>query len=484
MTRTQLDGRPLDPGVGPRGQVLVTGATGYIASRLIPRLIGSGARVRVTSRNPSSVGDRHPTVEAVASDLTEASSLPPALEGITTAYYLVHSMATGDYQERDRTAARSFLAAAQRAGVERIVYLSGLGRSQDQLSGHLTSRHEVGRILASGSIPVTEVRCAIVIGSGSVAFDMLRYLTERLPAMIAPRWLETKIQPIAEDDLVSYLLAAGSEPSPGGVVEVGGADVLTYRQMIQRYAALRGLRRVVLGVPLLTPRLFSYWVQLITPVPTSVSRPLIDGLRNEVVVTDDRASERYPDVRPVGFDPALAAALDRQREILGDDLTGIQRLPGSRVAVLVDERRKTTPAAPDKVASVLGDFGADVSWYPFHWAWGIRGWLDGWIGRKKGREHPATSPLPWSAARWWEIERSAPESLLLRVRLRTPGEAWLAMRVEPSANGSELIQTAAFRPRGLLGRSYWWLLWLFHWPIFELMARRLGRRMDATESKT
>lgn len=460
-------------------KVLVTGATGYVSSRLIPELLATGAIVRATSRDPKSIERRHPEVTTVPSDLSDPASLTAALENIEVAYYLVHSMASDDFEERDRKAAENFITAAEKAGVRKIVYLSGLGREEDQLSGHLASRHEVGRILASRSPSVIELRCAIVIGSGSVAFDMLRYLTERLPAMIAPRWLETKIQPIAENDLVSYLLAA-AEAGPGGVWEIGGADVLTYREMIRRYAALRKLRRVVVGVPLLTPRLSSYWVQLMTPVPTSVSRPLIDGLRNEVVVTSDSSKELFPEVRPMGFDDALIAALDRQTTILAEEITSGEEVPGSRVAVLADERRLEIEVSPEDVPTALEGFGADSSWYPVRWAWLVRGQIDRLLTRGQPRV-AVERASPWSSKRWWALEQARPNAIFLRVQLKTPGESWFAVRVEKGERETSLVQTALLRPRGLLGRLYWWGLWPFHWPIFQLMAKRMARRLNKSD---
>ena len=299
-------------------RVLVTGATGYVASRLIPRLLEQGAVVTATSRHPEAVGVRHPEVTTIPSDLFDESSLAPTLEGTDIAYYLVHSMSGRDFEERDRASATNFLRAAEKAGVERIVYLSGLGDPSGELSAHLRSRQEVGSLLASGSIPVAELRAAVVIGSGSVAFDMLRYLTERLPFMIAPRWLSTRIQPIAEDDLVSYLLAEGARADEGGVAEIGGRDVLTYREMIQRYARLVGLRRRIMSVPVLTPRLSSYWVDLMTPVPSNIARPLIDGLRNEVIVREETARARHPDVDPLGYDEAVRRRARSAGHLPGD----------------------------------------------------------------------------------------------------------------------------------------------------------------------
>ena len=464
-------------------RVLVTGATGYVASRLIPALLDASVDVRATSRSPHALTDRFPGLETMPSDLADRGSLENVLAGIGVAYYLVHSLESRDFEERDRAAAGNFLAAAERAGVERIVYLSGLGREDDRLSSHLSSRHEVGRILASGSIPVTELRAAIVIGAGSSAFDMLRYLTERLPAMIAPRWLATRIQPIAEDDLVSYLVAAGSERDPGGVVEIGGADVLTYREMIQGYARLRHLRRVVMSIPLLTPRLSSYWVRLITPVPTSISRPLIDGLQNEVVVTDDVASTRYPSIAPVGYEAAAVAALDRQEESLGEELSTGLSVPGSRVAVLVDERRIDVDTSTDAIASVLAGFGGDSTWYPFRWAWAIRRRIDKLAGGGDLAWTRSDGPILRGALiDWWQVTVVERDALVLRALMKTPGEAWLAFRGVKSESKARLVQTAVFRPRGLLGRLYWWGLWPFHRPIFGAMARRLARRVTSKAS--
>ena len=470
---------PAEDGLKGR-RTLVTGATGYIASRLIPRLLDASTDVRATSRSPHALADRFSGLETIASDFMDQRSLEDALQGIEIAYYLVHSMDKRDFEERDRAAARNFLAAAQRAKVERIVYLSGLGRADDRLSSHLSSRHEVGEILASGSIPVTELRAAIVIGSGSSAFDMLRYLTERLPAMIAPRWLATRIQPIAEDDLVSYLIAAGSEPNPGGIVEIGGSDVVTYREMIHGYARLRRLRRIVISVPLLTPRLSSYWVRLITPVPTSISRPLIDGLQNEVVVTEEVAASRYPGIAPMGYVGSAIAALDRQEGLLGEELSTGLSVPGSHVAVLTDERRIDRGVTIDGIASALADFGGDASSYPLPSAWAVRKWIDKLFGGGNLSWTRPEGPITrGSLVDWWKVDVVEPDALVLRSLMKTPGEAWLAFRGERRDDGATLVQSAVFRPRGILGRLYWWGLWPFHRPIFGAMARRLARRVVA-----
>lgn len=461
-------------------KVLVTGATGYVASRLLPALIEGGFDVRATSRHPEALRDAYPDVELVASDLMEPTTLGPALEGIDVVYYLVHSMQGHDFEERDRKSAVNLLAAAEAAGVKRIIYLSGLGRRGTDLSAHLRSRHEVGDVLAGGSIPVTELRAAIIIGSGSVAFDMLRYLTERLPFMIAPRWLSTRIQPIGEGDLIRYLIAAATEPQPGGKVEIGGADVLTYRDMILRYAAAQGLRRRIVSVPVLSPRLSSYWVDLMTPVPATLARPLIDGLRNEVIVTDDGATVRYPHIVPGGYDEAVAQALKRQVDSLRQRFVdGSRSEPGSDVGFFVDEKRAAVDASPTAAAAHLFEIGGDPRWYPIRVAWWARARIDSLFGGVGLTWARPLGPLePGAIVDWWTVEARSADALLLRSRMRTPGEAWLSFRVVPSYNGSELRQTGLFRPRGLLGRLYWWVLLPFHAPIFRLMVTRLATRMS------
>jgi uncharacterized protein YbjT (DUF2867 family) len=446
---------------------------------LIPVLLAGGARIRATSRDPKEIEKRLAEVDIVASDLLDESSLGPALEGIEVAFYLVHSMTGDDFEAQDRKAAVNFLDAAEKARVGRIIYLSGLGRPEQELSHHLKSRQEVGALLASGDIPTTELRCAIVIGSGSVAFDMLRYLTERLPAMIAPRWLSTRIQPLAEDDLVRYLIAAAADLHPGGVVEIGGRDVLTYKEMILGYASQRRLRRVIVSVPVLSPRLSSYWVNLVTPVSASIARPLIEGLRNEVVVTNGDAAERFPEIEPVGYRDAVAAALSHQVDALTDSvMTGEPGIPGTQVGIKTDERKLPVAASADDAAGELGALGGDPSWYPLSWAWWIRARLDDLFGGAGlAWRRPDGRLLKGAKVDWWTVAGVDDRALMLKADMKTPGEAWLSFRVGEAQEGSELQQAAFFRPRGISGRLYWWLLLPFHAPIFRLMSMRLATRM-------
>jgi uncharacterized protein YbjT (DUF2867 family) len=289
---------------------LVTGASGYVGGRLAAHLIGGGASIRVAGRHPDELRRRFPDAEAVEIDVTRRETLEPAMRGISTAYYLVHSMeeARAGFEERDRIGARNFAQAAFRSGVQRIVYLGGLGDDADDLSAHLESRHETGRVLAEYGPSLIELRAGIVIGKGSASYRMLEDLVERLPLMITPRWVDTRSQPIAIDDVVRYLADAGRVATDHHhtIVEVGGPEVLSYRQMLRRVGGARGRTPVVLSVPLLTPFLSSLWCGVVTSVPTSVARPLIEGQRNETVVRSAAAAKTFPDVVPIGFDEAVA----------------------------------------------------------------------------------------------------------------------------------------------------------------------------------
>ena len=292
------------------GGILITGASGYIGGRLAQRLVDAGVGIRIAGRDPEKLTDRWPGIDAVELDVTRPETIGPATEGVTTAYYLIHSMEEGGapFEERDRTAARNFARAAAESGVERIVFLGGLGDDEDpDLSPHLASRHETGRLLAEHGPAVLELRAGMVIGAGSASFRMLDDLVRRLPVMVTPRWVDTRSQPIAVDDVVTYLDVARevTADGPHTIVEIGGADVLSYREMLQRLGKKRGRVPVILPVPVLTPWLSSLWCGLVTSVPPSIAGPLIEGQRNETVVRDDTAAQVFPDLHPVGFDEAV-----------------------------------------------------------------------------------------------------------------------------------------------------------------------------------
>ncbi len=428
----------------------------------------------------------------VQGDLLDPESLERALEGVGVAFYLVHSMddSDEDFGERDRRAAVNFARAAESVGLGRIVYLGGLG--EGQLSKHLASRQEVGRMLSSGSTPVTELRAAVIIGSGSVSFEMLRYLTEVLPVMITPSWVRTLCQPIAIRDVLEVLVAAAAEEGPSVVHEIGGPDRLSYEQMMRIYAEVAGLpRRWIIPVPALTPRLSSHWVGLVTPLPTGVAKPLVDSLRIEVTVRDNTFAQRV--AGPLtGYRDAVRRALQRSQDLevptrwSGAATSPALPYPGdpdwSGGTTEVDEQIVESSASPDELFRAVSRIGGDHGYYAMDWAWEVRGFADalfGGVGLRRGRRHPEELRQGESLDFWRVVAIKPGSTLHLFAEMRLPGQAWLAFETEKTATGSRLIQTALFRPRGLLGRLYWWAMFPFHIFIFRRMAQRIAAAAEA-----
>lgn len=489
-----------DTGGGTRGRVLVTGATGYIGGRLVPRLLARGWHVRCLARSPEKLAARSwagaSGVEIVAGDVG-GPAVEEALRGCDAAYYLVHSMlaAGHEFAEEDRRLARSFAAAAERAGCGRIVYLGGLGETGKDLSPHLASRREVERELASTSVPVTVLRAAIILGSGSASFEILRYLVERLPVMVTPRWVGTECQPIAVADVLHYLTACLETPETiGRTLDIGGPEILPYRELMQATARALGLRRrIVLPVPVLTPRLSSLWIHLVTPLSRHIARPLAEGLRNRVVCRDDEAARLMPH-RLSSVREALEAAVAHQRR--GEVETSWRDagpIPGdpdwAGGTVFVDERSTSIAAPPAAAWRAVTRIGGDHGWYSAGFLWRLRGGLDrlvGGPGLRRGRRDPDAIAYG-DALDFWRVTGLEEGRLLrLRAEMKLPGEATLELRVEPDEDPARcaLVQIARFQPRGLFGLLYWYAVLPFHRLVFGGMLRGIRRQAESTARLT
>lgn len=470
--------------------ILLTGATGYVGGRLLPLLESAGHRVRCLTRNPdrlrTSVAE---TTEVVAGDVFDADSLDRALAGIDTAYYLVHSMgASGDFEEMDRRAARNFADACSRNGVAKIIYLGGLGNPDQELSKHLRSRQEIGNILRSSSAAVIEFRASIIIGSGSLSFEMIRSLVERLPVMICPKWVQVLAQPIAIEDVLAYLFQALELADDESIIfEIGGPDRLSYGQIMQCYARLRGLRRWMIPVPLLTPYLSSLWLGLITPVYSRIGRKLIESLRNPTLVSNNLA-ERYFSIRPMTTEQAIARALRNEdfefSQTRWSDALSSAGEPKSWAGVrfgsrIVDSRTRTVDVPVEQAFGPIQRIGGHTGWYYGNSLWRLRGFLDllvGGVGTRRGRRHPVDLRVG-DTIDFWRVELIEPNRRLrLAAEMKLPGRAWLEFEAAPiSAEKTEIRQTAIFDPVGLGGLAYWYLLYPLHYFIFNGMLANICR---------
>jgi uncharacterized protein YbjT (DUF2867 family) len=488
------------PAEHPR-RCLVTGATGYLGGRLVPELLAAGHDVRVMVRDPAraQVHAWSSQVETAQADATDADAVRAALDGVEVAYYLLHSISTGDdFAQTELAMARTFATAAEDAGVQRIVYLGGLTPADEPLSPHLASRHAVGRLFVDCPVPAAYLRAAVVIGSGSASFEMLRHLTERLPVMVTPRWVDNLVQPIAVRDVLRYLVGCVSLPAEvDRSFDIGGPDVLTYRDMMHGYAELAGLsRRRILPVPVLSPTLSSHWVGLITPVPGSLARPLVESLKHRVVCEESDIREHVPDPPEglVGFRTAIELALTRVQELRVPTRWSSASTAGAPSEPLpsdpdwaggdlfVDDRQREVDAPPAALWRVIEEIGGDNGWYSFPLAWRIRGILDrisGGPGLRRGRRDPRDLVVG-DVLDWWRVEAvDQGRFLRLRAEMRLPGLAWLELEVGSAEGGTSTFhQRALFHPRGVLGRAYWWGILPFHGIVFGGMQRNVARAAE------
>jgi uncharacterized protein YbjT (DUF2867 family) len=473
--------------------ILVTGATGYVGGRLVPRLLEAGYRVRVLVRDPARLQGRSwlDKVEVVTGDALDADSLTEALHGVSMAYYLIHGRQGGKVNaEHDIQMARIFADTAEKTKVERIIYLGELVDPTSDLSPYLRSRHETGYTLRTSSVPVTEFRAGMIVGSGSALFEMIRYLTEREPLLVCPAWFFSQAQPIAIRDVLSFLLEAIEVPdSTGRLIEIGGSTRLTYAEMLLEYAKERGLKRYLIRLPFNMPLLSAYWVHMVTPIHWRLVLPLIEGLRAKLIVRDEAARKLFPQIKPMDFQTAVHLALGRiHRDNVETSWSDALVTVAGDIkpykftvedGMFIETRQTLLDLDPQTVYRSYMGIGGERGWLYMDWAWGMRGWLDkvvGGVGLRRGRRHPNEVHVGESLD-FWRVEEVIPNRLLrLRAEMKLPGKAWLEFKSELQDDKTLFTVTAYFAPRGLFGFLYWYAMWLPHRFIFDGLTWRIASR--------
>lgn len=464
--------------------VLVTGATGYVGSCLIPRLLDKGYHVRTLVRDPDRLKgfEWFSSVETIAGDLLDVHSLNIAFKKVTTAFYLVHNMSSGwNYEPRELESARNFISAAEAANVEHIIYLGGLAHPEEEIGSHLKYRLQTGNALRAGRIPVTEFRSSLIIGSGSISFEMIRYMAEQFPLMIGTRNLNNLTQPISIQDVIKYLIAAMETPaSRGRIFEIGGESILTYKETIITYARLRGLTRHILLLPWIPDRLMASVIALVSPVPVNIARPLIGGLRANSIVRDPSAMELFPGIRTSGYKESVLVTL---QELNPDRMDQVWQNAGSLSRIkqrgfFIEKRKIKTDTQPDVIFQVVSNLGGKQGWLYMNSLWKMRGIIDQWIGGPgmRGRSENKT-PAPGDVLDFYRIDAIIPGELFrLKSEMRAPGLGWMEWRITSAGEGSLLSQTAFFAPKGVWGFIYWYFLWPIHSLVFVGLIRAIARR--------
>ncbi len=470
-------------------KILVTGATGYIGGRLIPELLGKGYSVRAFVRDPKRLRGKKwfKNVEIAEGDLGEIETVKSAVKDCDAAYFLVHAMYSGDdFAEKEKKFAENFAEAAK--DLDKVIYLGGLVAKGDDSSEHLESRAKVGEILRRND-NVTEFRAGPIIGSGSASFEMVRYLTERLPVMVVPRWVKNPVQPIAVRNVIEYLVAA-IEKKPLGVVEIG-ADILPFRGMMEIFAEVRGLKRIIIPVPVLTPLLSGMWVGLITPIPNSLAVPLIQGIIHPVTADTKKAKENFPEIKLLDYREAVSRALSKIKENATET-----RWTGSlhkdkpysltdKEGLIKEVRTVETFAKPASVYKSFTSIGGDNGWLAWNWAWRMRGWIDSLVGGpglKRGRRHPTEVQIGEVLDFWRVEDLEENKFILLRAEMKVPGRAWLQFEAIPNGGGTKLVQTAMYAPKGFFGFAYWYAMFVPHLFLFDQMANRIAKGAEALET--
>lgn len=473
--------------------ILLTGATGYVGGRLLTRLEHEGFPLKCLVRNPDALKNRvRPSTKVYAGDVLDPTSLSDAFKNVHTSFYLIHSMGQADgFEELDKIAAENFSQAARKAGVKRIIYLGGLGNDAEALSSHLSSRQEVGRILRESGIPTIELRASIVIGSGSLSFEMIRALTEKLPVMIIPQWVKTKAQPIGIQDLLQYLLESIELPlNESKIIEIGGSEQVSYGELMAEYAQVRGLKRLMIPVPVLSPGISSLWLGLVTPLFARVGRKLIDSIRHSTVVQDQAARTLF-DFQPKGVREMIEDALKhedleyaetRWSDALSSSGLSQKKYGGIRYASrLLDSREIEVGADMDKAFLAIARIGGKNGWYAHNWLWRIRGALDlliGGVGMRRMRP-PGRALRAGDSLDFWRVEvYDPPHRLRLRAEMKVPGQAWLEFELTPSPQGTIIRQTAEFYPRGVWGLLYWYGIYPIHRIVFQGMINGIAQHID------